>query len=185
VVALDWLQTQGLRLLIELGCRLADWPVVLRGEEMQKHSDQGHWVYQPMEGRRYLRQVMQATARLLRAGEVLVIFPEGYPNIDPHPTPKRDLTVFLPFQPGMVKMAERAQKDGRTRVALVPAGLSYTRGRGKHWRIHVRFGPPLFLEDFASSQQALHAIEERVHALSAPQPDLVQQASLEEPPHAR
>ena len=170
IVALDWLRMQGLRLLIELGCGLADWPVVLRGAEMKRHSTQERWVYQPLEGRRYLRRVMQSTARLLRAGEVLVIFPEGYPNIDPHPTPKRDLEAFLPFQMGFVKMAERAQKDGRTRVALVPAGLVYTRIRSKIWRVHVHFGPPLFLDDFASASQALRAIEERVHMLSSALP---------------
>ncbi|HEX7733286.1 MAG TPA: carotenoid biosynthesis protein [Ktedonobacteraceae bacterium] len=167
VVALDWLQIQSLRLLIELACGLADWPVLLRGSEMKRRSAHGRWVYQPVEGRRYLRQVMQAVIRLLRAGEVLVIFPEGYPNIDPHPTPKQDLESFLPFQAGFVKMVERAQKDGHTRVAIVPAGLAYSSLRGKAWRVHARFGPALYLEDFASGEQALRTVEERVQALSA------------------
>ena len=170
VVALDWLQVEALRLIIELACGLADWPVLLRGEELKRRSPDGHWVYHPIEGRRYLRQVMQATTRLLRAGEVLVIFPEGYPNIDPHPTLKQDLESFLPFQSGFVKMAERAERDGRTRVALVPAGLAYTRERKRAWRVHVRFGQPLFLDDFPSGALALRAIEERVQALSSPLP---------------
>lgn len=166
LVALDWLQVQGLRLLIELGCGLADWPVVLRGEEMKQHSEQEQWVYQPLDGRRYLRQIMHATSRLLRAGEVLVIFPEGYPNVDPHPTLKADLEAFLPFQPGFVRIAERAQKDGHTHIAIVPAGLAYTKDSGKHWQAHVRFGSALFLEDFANSDALLSAVEERVQALS-------------------
>lgn len=166
VIALDWLQIQGLRLLIELACSLADWPVVLRGSEMQRHTENGRWVYQPIENRRYLRQVMQAAARLLRAGEVLVIFPEGHPNIDPHPTPKQDLEEFLPFQPGFVKMAELAERDGLTRVAIVPAGLAYTSKRKKAWLARVRFGTPLYLDDFASPDEALHVVEERVQALS-------------------
>lgn len=168
VVALDWLQAQSLRLIIELACGLADWPVLLRGSELKRRSAHGRWVYQPVEGRRYLRQVMQATVRMLRAGEVLVIFPEGYPNIDPHPTLKQDLEAFLPFQAGFVKMVERAQKDMQTRVAIVPAGLEYTRVSGKSWHVHARFGAPLYLADFASGEQALRAVEERVQALSAP-----------------
>jgi len=178
VVALDWLQVESLRLLIELACGLADWPVLLRGSELKHRSARGRWVYQPVDGRRYLRQVMQAAVRLLRAGEVLVIFPEGYPNIDPHHTPKQDLESFLPFQAGFVKMVERAQKDGRTRVAIVPAGLRYTRVRGKAWRVRARFGPALYLEDFASGEQALCAVEERVQALSA----VPAHASLTPPP---
>ncbi len=182
LIALDWLQIQGLRLLIELACGLADWPVVLRGAEMKGHGTWGRWVYQPAESRRYLRRVMQATVRLLQAGEVLVIFPEGYPNVDPHPTPKKDWETFLPFQPGFVKMAERAQKDGQTRVAIVPAGLTYTRVRGKTWLAWVRFGPALFLNDFANSNQALHVVEERVRALSFAQPSSVSSESPREVP---
>jgi putative membrane protein len=109
---------------------------------------------------------MQTAARLLRAGEVLVIFPEGHPNLDPHPTPKADLDAFLPFQPGFIRMAERAQKDGHTRVAIVPTGLAYTREQGNTWLVRVSFGPALFLEDFASSNELLHTVEERVQALS-------------------
>ena len=32
----------------------------------------------------------------------VLMFPEGYPNIDPHPTPKPDLDALLPFQPGFI-----------------------------------------------------------------------------------
>lgn len=166
IISLDWVRSQALRLVIELLCGLADWPVILRGSEMRKRVTQDKWVYQPADSRRYLRQLLRAAARLLRAGEVLVIFPEGHPNIDPHPTPKADLEAFLPFQPGFVKMVERAQKDGRTQVAIVPAGLEYSRGRGKNWRARVRFGPALFLKDFTSSEEVLHAVQERVQALS-------------------
>jgi putative membrane protein len=166
IISLDWVRSQGLRLVIELLCGLADWPVILRGAEMRKHTTRDKWVYQPADSRRYLRQVLRAAARLLRAGEVLIIFPEGHPNVDPHPTPKADLEAFLPFQPGFVKMVERAQRDGSTRVAIVPAGLVYSRGSGKTWRARVRFGPALFLQDFASSDEALRVVQERVKALS-------------------
>jgi 1-acyl-sn-glycerol-3-phosphate acyltransferase len=110
--------------------------------------------------------VMLGAMRLLRSGSTLVIFPEGYPNIDPHPTPKTDLVSFLPFRPGFVKMVELAERDRQTQVAIIPAGLSYTQEPGNHWHITVRYGPALHLSDFANSEQLLLAVEERVHVLS-------------------
>jgi putative membrane protein len=166
IVALDWLQIQLLRLLIELGCFLADWPVILRPEQLQEHAENGHWAYQRREGRRYLRQVMQSAMRLLRSGEVLVVFPEGYPNIDVNPTLKLDLTTLLPFRPGFIKMVEWTERDGWTRVAIVPAGLTYTRERDTHWQATVRFGPALYLDNFVSAEEARHAVEEQVRVLS-------------------
>lgn len=167
IVSLDWLQIQSLRLLIELACSLVDWPVVLRGTEMRKHTTEKRWAYQPSESRRYLRQLMLAAARLLRSDEVLVIFPEGHPNIDPHPTPKRDLEEFLPFQPGFVRIAALAERDGKTRVAIVPAGLAYNRGNDERWQATVRFGSPLFLDQFTGPEEVCRVTEERVRALSS------------------
>src|SRR2546427_11009039 len=109
---------------------------------------------------------MRAAARLLRSGEMLVMSPEGYANIDPHPTPKTDLDSFLPFRRGFVKLAELAERDGKTRVAIIPAGFTYTRVGDKSWHATVRFGSALFRSDFASTEQLLQAVEERVHALS-------------------
>ena len=172
IVALDWLQVQFLRLLIELGCFLADWPVILRPEQLQERVENRRWAYQRREGRRYLRQVMQSAVRLLRSGEVLVIFPEGYPNIDVHPTPKIDLTTFLPFRPGFIKMVEMTERDGQTRVAIVPAGLMYMREHDTIWQATVRFGPALYLDNFASVEEARHAVEECVQVLSHTTPTI-------------
>src|SRR6266849_921665 len=170
MVALDWLQSGRLRLVIEFACMLADWPVILRGEQMHEHEGDERRAYTPIEARQYLRNVTVDAVRLFRSGELLVIFPEGYPNIDPHPTPKADLDAFLAFRSGFVKMAEQAERDGRTQVAIIPAGLIYTRERGKGWHATVRFGPALFLSDFASAEQLRHAVEARVHALSSALP---------------
>lgn len=166
VVALDWMQSTSLRLVVEFACSLVDWPVVLRSEQFSEHEDDARWAYDANEARQYLRRLMLGTARILRSGSVLVIFPEGYPNIDPHPTPKTDLVSFLPFRPGFVKIAELAEKDRRTQVSIVPAGLSYTQQPGNRWHITVRYGSPLHLSDFASSEQLLLAVEEQVHVLS-------------------
>jgi len=166
IVALDWMQSSALRLVVEFACSLADWPVVLRSEQFRQHAEDEHWAFDAIEARQYLRQVTLGAVRLLRSGSTLVIFPEGYPNIDPHPTPKTDLEAFLPFRPGFVKMVEMAEKDRQTQVAVIPAGLSYRQEAGNRWHITVRYGPALHLSDFANSEQLLLAVEERVHVLS-------------------
>lgn len=169
IVALDWLQSRNLRLAIELACSLADWPVILRGEQFHSHEETKRWAYAPTEVRRYLRQLTLASARLLRSGETLVIFPEGYPNIDPHATPKPNIDAFLPFRPGFLRLVERAEKDGKTRVAIIPAGFTYTRGQDNLWHATVRFGLARFRGDFDSSEQLLSAVEEDVRMLSSTQ----------------
>lgn len=171
IVALDWVQARGLRLVIELACSLADWPVVLRSERLHARDNSQNWAYRPVENRPYLRQVISDTVRLLRASEMLVMFPEAYPAFDPHPTLKRAPHEFLPFRPGFIKLVELAERDHHTRVAIIPAGLMYTRS-GKTWQTTVQFGQALFLADFASSQEALYTVEARVQALSLSSPPL-------------
>jgi uncharacterized membrane protein/1-acyl-sn-glycerol-3-phosphate acyltransferase len=170
IVALDWVRARSLRLLIEFACALADWPIVLRSEPLREHGGGGRWAFSPLEVRHYLRQVTLAAVRLLRSGEILVIFPEGYPNIDPHSTPKLDFDAFLPFRSGFARLAELAEKDVQTRVAIVPAGLSYTRERARRWSATLRFGQALFLSDFAGTEQLLRTVETRVRALSSTVP---------------
>jgi len=182
IVALDWLQSRGLRLLIEFACSLPDWPIILRDERFSEHEEDKPWAYRQVEARRYLRQMMRAAMRILRSGGILVMFPEGYPNIDPHPTPKPDLDAFLPFRPGFIKLAELVERDGKTRVAIIPAGFSYTPKGDKRWHATVRFGDALFRSDFASTEQLLQAVEEQVHALSSTVPPSLSAHTLEEAP---
>jgi 1-acyl-sn-glycerol-3-phosphate acyltransferase len=166
IVALDWMQSSTLRLLVEFACSLADWPVVLRSEQFRQHTEDAHWAYDANEARQYLRWVTLNAVRILRSGSLLVIFPEGYPNVDIHVTPKADLGSFLPFRPGFVKMAELAEKDRQTHVAIIPTGLIYTLKPRNRCHIKVRYGPALYLKDFASSEQLLLAVEEQVQRLS-------------------
>lgn len=170
IVALDWVRSRWLRYLIELACSLIDWPIVLRSEQFHEHGEDEQWAYTPIEARRYLRQVMLGSVRLLRTGELLLIFPEGYPNIDPHPTPKTDLETLLPFRPGFVKLVELAEKDRRTRVPIVPVGFHYVQEPEDRWRITARFGQPLYRQDFDSADRLLHAVEQDVLALAHPVP---------------
>jgi 1-acyl-sn-glycerol-3-phosphate acyltransferase len=102
---------------------------------------------------------------LLRAGQILLVFPEGYPNVDPSYTPKTGDDAFLPFQPGFLRIAALAEQDGVTRVPIVPVGLAYQ--RGERWRVTVRFGRPITLSPGVSLRDQVATIEEQVRNLSS------------------
>jgi putative membrane protein len=164
LVALDWAQTRWQRWVMELVCSLARWPVVLRGERLNQSDGATVSAYAASEARGYLRRAVTDAVGLLRQDKTLVIFPEAYPNIDPHYTPKQDANAFLPFRSGFVRLAELAERDGRTQVALIPTGLMYT--QQKCWHVTLRFGPPLYLRDYADHQELARRVEASVRALS-------------------
>ncbi|HEY7850647.1 MAG TPA: 1-acyl-sn-glycerol-3-phosphate acyltransferase, partial [Ktedonobacterales bacterium] len=152
--ALDWTTARWQRLAMELLCHAARWPTVLRVDDYTLTSfERGASAYTLDEAQPMLRAATHQTIKLLRAGETLAIFPEAYTTIDIFPTPKADGGEFLPFRSGFVKLAQLAERDGTTRVSIVPAGLRYERLRGPRrprwlpgrrplWRVTVRFGEP-------------------------------------------
>jgi putative membrane protein len=157
VVALDWVEHRPGRFAMEQACRAAAWPVVLRRN--------GATVVDEGQAMRTLRRTAIAVQTLLEAGRIVLVFPEGYPNVDPGYTPKRDESEFLPFQPGFVRLATLAAAQG-IRVPIIPAGLSYRRGH--RWQADLRFGEPLTIDRRSQEQAILHETESRVHALSTP-----------------
>jgi 1-acyl-sn-glycerol-3-phosphate acyltransferase len=121
VVALDWLGGGlGLRLMRWLA-DVAEWPVVWRAGKKWRFNRDG-----------YLSSV-----RLLRDGQLLLLFPEAYPIIDPSGSPRVDSDALLPFDSGFLVIAERARQP----VPIVPVGVCYGRSRGGKWRMWLRFGP--------------------------------------------
>ena len=167
-VALDWVRKRWVRSMMEMACTMADWPMILRTEQLNKnatqHSETASGAYSLVEARSYLRHAITDSVRLLRNGETLVVFPEAYPNIDPGSTPKVEKNEFLPFRPGFARLVEMAERDEQTRVAIVPAGLSYTQNERFH--ITLRFGPALSRSDYTSSTQLVQEVEKRVRELS-------------------
>jgi putative membrane protein len=83
---------------------------------------------------------------LLREGRVVLVFPEGYPVVDPTASdaaPRvRDDDGLLPFATGIRTIAAAARRAGARDLAIVPVGLRYA-ARGARWRIAARIGEPL------------------------------------------
>jgi uncharacterized membrane protein len=168
LVALEWIQKPWMRGVMERACALAGWPAMLRVERLNerasRHTERGRGAYALDEAGAYLRRAIRDSVQLLRSGEALVVFPEGYPNIDPAFTPKDDIDAFLPFRPGFARLVKMAEKNGHTRVAIVPAGLTYV--ENEEWHVTLRFGPALFRDDYLDSVHLVQTIEKRVHDLS-------------------
>ena len=150
-------------------CAWAGWPVILRSDALRRPDPAGVGAsaYRPAEVPRYLRRGLGEAAERLLAGRFLVVFPEGYPNVDPVYTPKPDRAAFLPFRPGFARLAVRVQAQIGSPVPIVPAGLAYD--LGSRPRLAVRFGPATgagWAHDLARVSAAIEAQVRRLSTLS-------------------
>ena len=169
LVALDGARSRRSRSFLERLCSALGWPVLLRDDRLRGHGADYHGntsVYTLNECKRYMRHAVTGAVRLLRNKEGLLIFPEAYPTIDATPASRREEDSFLPFRSGVARIVEMAERDGCTRVAIVPVGLRYAHRR--RWQVTLRFGSPLRREDFSSTQALVQALEEWVQKLSFP-----------------
>jgi putative membrane protein len=157
VVTLDWVANPAGRRVMEPACRAAGWPVVPRPDDAA--GDRGGAADVAR-----LRAATRESVGLLRAGQMLLVFPEGYPNVDPGYTPKTDDDAFLPFRSGFLRFVAIAERDGQTHVPVVPVGLEYR--RGDRWGLTVRFGAPVALDPERGYAELAHVIEEQVRRLS-------------------
>ncbi len=141
VVGLDWTANARQRRWMERACAWAHYPVILRPATTGASGG-----YAANEVRRYLRSGVRDAASLLRDGRVVLVFPEGYPVVDPtapDATPHaRDGDGLLPFAAGFCTIADVARRGGAAVIAVVPVGFRYE-PRGARWRITARFGAPL------------------------------------------
>ena len=169
VVTLDWVQSAAMRTLMTQLTRLARWPVVLRPDALLHTNDRGaphfHHGFSIADVERYQRRAFKNSVQLLVENRLLVIFPEGYPNIDPGYTPKVDNHGFLPFKRGFLAIARAAERRLVTSLPIIPTGLQYI--SGKTWQAHVRFGAPIKRESFASDNELIGYCEEEVRQLSS------------------
>ena len=158
LVTVDWLAAGIGRKALGSLCGAARWPAVVRTDPFTAAR---HPV-EPAAARAIMRRAVADAVALLREGRVLLVFPEGYPTIDPNETPKRDDDAVLPFQAGFARIARIAERSGVPSVPIIPAGLSYQ--RGSRWRLTIRYGAPLAASDNTAAVVA--AAERRVRVLS-------------------
>jgi 1-acyl-sn-glycerol-3-phosphate acyltransferase len=158
VVGLDWTADATQRRWMERACRWARYPVILRPATAASSGG-----YDAGEVGRYLRAGLREAADLLRDGRVVLVFPEGYPVIDPTASPttprRRDADGLLPFARGFRAIVDLARRRGARDVAIVPLGFRYEPS-GVRWRIGARFGAPLTADAQPSE------VETAVRALS-------------------
>ena len=160
VAAVDWLPPGFSRGLLQRACRAAGWPAILR-DPLRGGNDR----QTERERRVLLLQASREAVDLLREGNALLIFPEAYPVVDPHPTPQRTDGAMLPFQPGTVRFAILAARQLATAIPVVPVGLRYTRP-GRRWRLDLVFGEPLLIGPDSDLDASLAALETEVRRLS-------------------
>jgi putative membrane protein len=160
-VALDWTASRRQRWIMETACALAQWPVALRGDNLAASRESA---FSPEEVRRYVRRSIASGAKILQRGELLAIFPEGYPTIDPSGSKKAADDEFLPFASGLFAIVERAERACGARIPILPVGFAYARADERRYDVAMRIGEPL--ERGANRRASLAALEARVRALS-------------------
>jgi putative membrane protein len=163
VVALDWAQSRRSKFLMSMLNRLARWPTVLRAEAIESSPRESR-LYTANDMRRYQRAALRHSVMLLKENRLLVIFPEGFPNVDPVFTPKTRADEFLPFKPGFAAIVESAEKMMHQAIPIVPTGIRYQ--TGSTWLAHVSFGPPIYRRDFPSRQCFIDSVADTVKRLS-------------------
>ena len=166
LVTLDWVKSDYARGLLRLATRMVRWPVVMRSDAGRTRVT-GTWEGRLMRAgavRRHQRSALEDSVALLAEGRVLVVFPEGYPNIDRHYTPKTKPEEVLPFRGGFAAIAATAERRLGFPIAIVPCGLSFT--RNSSWTARLNIGEAVSLEDFGSRQMLVRYMERRVAELS-------------------
>ncbi len=154
IVGLDWTNGANERAWMERACRAVQYPIVLRSATLGVRGG-----YARTEQPRYMRAALRDVSALLGAGRVVLVFPEGYPNVDPAFAQKSGDDAFLPFASGYARMIARAQREHGVRVAVVPVGFDYA--RGGRWAVTARFGEPRFDPDEADVEAAVRALSRK------------------------
>jgi 1-acyl-sn-glycerol-3-phosphate acyltransferase len=147
LIALDWLGTGRRMRLMRWLAGAARWPGVWRSGPGWRLNRDGY------------RQSLQ----VLREGGLLLVFPEGYPTIDPVGMPQKDAGGFGPFKAGFLVLAKRAG----VQVPVVPVGLWYSpRPRGG-WTVWLRLGEPIFDQQLATIESTVRTLSRAPCPISA------------------
>jgi 1-acyl-sn-glycerol-3-phosphate acyltransferase len=165
VVTLDWAGSRATKLLMYTLSRLARWPMVLRADALEQAPPPKRQ-FTPLDIRHYQTRALRDAVTLLDDHRLLVIFPEGYPNIDPGYTAKHQPDEFLPFKPGFIHIAKAAERRCGIKIPMIPVGIHYR--SGPPWVAVLRFGAPFYVEASQNKQTLIANIEHCVKELSKP-----------------
>ena len=163
VVTLDWAQNRRTKFFMSSLNTLARWPMVLR-EQAIENSPPREPPLHANDTRRYQLAALRQSVKLLKENRLLIIFPEGFPYVDPVFTPKTRADEFLPFKPGFAAIAERAERLMHRAVPIIPTGIRYQ--SETTWLAHVSFGPPVYRRDYPSRQCFIDSVADTVKRLS-------------------
>ncbi|HYH11574.1 MAG TPA: 1-acyl-sn-glycerol-3-phosphate acyltransferase, partial [Thermomicrobiales bacterium] len=165
LVGLDWTGSGLTRRGMETLCRMVDWPIVLRNDALER---EGASASRRSEARRLLLEAMRQSIDLLAAGELVVMFPEGYPVVDPHAaSPRAHPDGLLPFQPGVTRLVAQVERRLGHPVPIVPVGFRYRERERGRWEIEMRIGSPIYRDgNICSDDGLLWHLEEVVSELS-------------------
>jgi putative membrane protein len=145
-----------MKVLLAFACRHARWPTVIR-----RNSP---FPIDQRERARLNLRAMRESITLLEEGRIVGIFPEGFPNVDRNPTPKKTDHDMLPFEPGFARLAQFAASRG-VHAPMIPVGFHYE--RGARWTMTMRFGPPITFRERDKAGMIADA-EHAIRALSTP-----------------
>ena len=164
VVTMDWVQSRCAKLFMQSINRMARWPMLLRRDALNAcgHAQTNFFTSNDVTG--YQRRALREAIELLVEGRILVVFPEGYPNIDPTYTPKTDPDQFLPFKPGFLNILGAAETRLGTKIPIIPAGLRYA--PGKPWIGYLTFGKPLYRDKARHRDALIERLAREVQRLS-------------------
>ena len=104
----------------------------------------------------------KSIVRLLMLGQAVVIFPEGWPNVDSHWTRKTAQDDVIEVKAGLFHFIDYVQKKKGIMVPIVPIGIRYT-NEEKQNLIFVNIGIPFHIPvsaekmDFQPYLDKLHA----------------------------
>jgi putative membrane protein len=164
VVTMDWVGNRRTKFFMWTVNRLARWPMLLRTDSLQRRGNDRRSLFSSSDVLRYQRCALRQAVELLVEGRIVVVFPEGYPNIDPTYTPKSAPDQFLPFKSGFVNILRAAESRLGTRIPIIPAGLRYQ--TGNIWTGYLTFGEPICHDQGIDRDALIGVLEKEVKKLS-------------------
>ncbi len=153
LVALDWVPDRRWRRAMELLCRIAGWPTIVRPREIDRPGQ----IYSPREAQRLLVGGLREAVRRVAAGQLLVVFPEGYPLIDPHLPARRSTNDQV--SPGAIWIARAAAARIGTSIPVYPVQLETISSP-----IVVMIGEPIMVTNQTDVGRATRQLEVALRA---------------------